>query len=144
MYQKNWFEVAYWKKMKCYTYFWPVCPKDLSSEGDLCLPVFLNRMCWASPGRSTCAGERKSGPASELFPVFSESAPLFFPSPSTHLSIDEAREAIRFVPWEQSMSEEPRGKKAREAGRNAVKDRELVWSPVHRNRWKHRDKQVWL
>lgn len=40
------------------------------------------------------------------------------------------------------MSEEPRGKKAREAGRNAVKDRELVWSPVHRNRWKHRDKQV--
>lgn len=100
------------------------CPPKVTS---VCLRSCVG-CAMALLGKARVLG-RESGPTSELFPVFSESAPLFFPSPSTHLSIDKAREAIRFVPWEQSMSEESRGKKAREAGRNAVKERERVWSP---------------
>lgn len=72
---------------------------------------------------------RESGPSPEPFStssVVSESVPLFFLPLSTHFITYDAREEIYSVPWDQSMSEELRGKKARETGRSAIKGRELV------------------
>lgn len=137
IYQKKLFEITYWKYWSTLCVFgW--LPKG--SVCSVCLPV--SDAC----DRSTCPWQRVVVLSRALLhlPVFSDSIPLFFLSCSTHLSTYDVREEICYVPWEQSVEKELKGKKAREPGRNAGKGGELTCGDqCTGSRWKQQHKWFW-
>lgn len=132
------FEITYWKYWSILCVFGGLPKGSVSS---VCLPVA--EAC----DRSTCPWQRVGVLSRALLhlPVFSESIPLFFLSCSTHLSTYDVREEICYVPWEQSVEKELKGKKAREPGRNAVKGGELTCGDqCTGSRWKRQHKWFWM
>ena len=127
-------------------YLWLVCPMDLSFKGDLCLSVCLpvSSVLKSLKQEHMCLVEGQ-GPLQNYSPPphLLWISPSLFLSPSSHLSTYDAREEICCVPWEQSMSAESRGKKAREPGRRALEHGAVVRRPAHKEDGS-RPKLVWM